>query len=115
MSNIENSTVQGWFSDMLRAIALLITKALLWSCFLTVVLFPFYRLWFWLKNGFLLKYSGFYALYNLEVHVQLERITWLGVQKLIVWFLEQPLEIGLFMLLLPLGFLLLELEKFEKR
>jgi hypothetical protein len=76
-----------------------------------VTLFPFYRLWFWLKNGFWFKYSGFDALSSLGVAVQLERITWLGVQKLIVWFLEQPLEIGLFMLLLPLGFLLLELEK----
>ena len=98
MSNVEKSTVQGWFPETLRKIGLLLTQSLLWSCFLTVTLFPFYRLWFWLKNGFWFKYSGFDALSSLGVTVQLERITWL------FGFLSSPLKLAFSCCFCRLGF-----------
>ena len=64
-----------------------------------IAIFVMYRVFFWLKYGFWTSYAVAASLDAAAVKVEVSKIHWVGLQKLVIWLLKLPIEGGLMLAL----------------
>ncbi len=60
--------------------------------FLAIALFPIYRGYFWLKNGYALTFTSRDFLSSIGVTDATPNTSWFGLNKLLLWLLDAPVE-----------------------